>query len=398
MKKKITNQSNKNRFFILILVISMLSLTVQSQNCTVLNGPTDYNLNYSSTNAVSVTNVNQSEPVPGVGTVIVKNYTFTIPFFETNFTSTAFLFSNSVGIPQCGVVNSPQNSVASFCPSTIEVYNSFNSGTLIASNQNMAQISLGAITQAVGIKLYRVVGKCNGNIYRTTYYRIIVQKEPIPTFDLAISAQCQLNSSGQTTGWFDFRANGTMPTIPNLYLRTSLPSGSTCSNSDIPVNIFSNTSTISNFAFFSCNTIGTYTVKMIYKRPKVGGGLYNTEVPSGYGWSNFTWTKGFNTCPPQFPYEPERKFSDSDVNNEIRDVIVSPNPSGGIFKLTGEFNNNQMISIEVFDLMSKQVFNHTINKSELDEIEFDLSSLQPGAYILLINQGEKSVTKTIVKE
>lgn len=389
---------SKHLSYLVFGIFLLYAISAKSQNCSVLNGPTTYSLNYFSTNAVAVSNVNASESVPGLGSIFVKNYTFTIPFFETNFTSTAFQFSNGVGIPQCGVVNSSQNSIASFCPSTTEIYNSFNAGTLITSNQNLAQISLGAISQAVGTKLYRVVGKCSGNIYNTSYFRITVVKEPNPAFNLSVSAQCQQNAQGLTTGWFDFKANGTKPTIPDLYLRTAIPSGSTCTTADIAINLFSSTSTITNFAFFSCNTVGTYTVKMIYKRPKVGGGNYNTEVPAGYGWTNFTWTKGFNTCPPQFPYEPERKQTNLDEGNEISNIVISPNPSDGVFKLSGEFNTTQTITVEVFDLLSKMVYSKTMEPSQSDALEFDLTNQSPGSYILLVKQGDKGITKTIVKE
>lgn len=80
----------------------------------------------------------------------------------------------------------------------------------------------------------------------------------------------------------------------------------------------------------------------------------------------------------------------TDENVSI-DVIVSPNPStDGHFDIQ---TDAEIINIEVIDLMGRVLF----EKSSDDTKSIDISSLQNGEYILVLQSENTSITKRIVK-
>jgi hypothetical protein len=385
-KNNLKTIKNRKSFLIIIGIFLFYSSFVFSQcNVTVSNS---FTLSYGSTNAINLLNepsVTVFIPSADSGTITVNQYTFTIPFFETNFQTSNLSFSNAIGFNACN------------CPRLVEIHNSFNISSVIASSNSTPTLNVPS-TLSVGIHDYKAVAKCNGVVFKTNYFRIIIQKEVQPTINMSITPNCQVNNIGNATGWFDFLVNGTMPVgSTNLYLRTIKPSGSTCNSLDKLVSQFSTNQTISNHGFFSCNTNGQYTVKLVYKKNKIGGGSYNNEL-NGYGWSNFIWTKTYQHCTPNFPPEPIRRFS-SQIDNSLNGkIVISPNPSNGIFTINGDFIPNQSVEIDVYDLQARSVVKKTIANFNNDGEVLDLKNQSSGTYIISIIQGSTKITQTIIKE
>lgn len=81
---------------------------------------------------------------------------------------------------------------------------------------------------------------------------------------------------------------------------------------------------------------------------------------------------------------------------EVKDMIVSPNPSTGVFRVRWEAIYAYK-SVQVFDSSGRQVFEKTLSV-DLKEVKLDLSKLQDGIYTLaFVNKYNRCVTKKIVK-
>lgn len=75
------------------------------------------------------------------------------------------------------------------------------------------------------------------------------------------------------------------------------------------------------------------------------------------------------------------------------DVTISPNPSKGIMYFSASGNQSQIISINVYTVFGKQVYNTENNLSSID-----LSNFEAGIYYAQINTQVNSMTKKIVIE
>lgn len=74
------------------------------------------------------------------------------------------------------------------------------------------------------------------------------------------------------------------------------------------------------------------------------------------------------------------------------DLIVYPNPSSGIFKITLESQSDESVNIQVYDASGKLVYTKTGGHA-FEEIHFDASNLAQGIYMAVVSQGE--LTKTV---
>lgn len=80
---------------------------------------------------------------------------------------------------------------------------------------------------------------------------------------------------------------------------------------------------------------------------------------------------------------------------ERNDIIVSPNPSTGIFKISilNVVDNGQ---VKIFDFNGKIVFEKEFN--EQNEVEIDMTHNASGIYIIQLSLDDEIITKKIIKE
>lgn len=82
--------------------------------------------------------------------------------------------------------------------------------------------------------------------------------------------------------------------------------------------------------------------------------------------------------------------TDIQSNNLLNSVVIHPNPTSGQFII--EANSTEKLTIDVFDLNGRHVFNKTISA----KANIDLSNLDEGMYTVTIKSGEQVANKKLV--
>lgn len=83
------------------------------------------------------------------------------------------------------------------------------------------------------------------------------------------------------------------------------------------------------------------------------------------------------------------------VSDVLADEIkVLPNPTSGIFKISGGFSYNQKLSVMILDLSGKSVLSKNCHGS--DSYTFDLSKSPRGFYYVRIDSEKMSIVKRVV--
>lgn len=86
-----------------------------------------------------------------------------------------------------------------------------------------------------------------------------------------------------------------------------------------------------------------------------------------------------------------------EVNNEmpaLRDVLIFPNPSSEILKVTSKELNNAQIKIDIYDALGKNIFSLP---SYISGSPINISSFKTGIYLIKITGVESSLTKKFIK-
>lgn len=92
---------------------------------------------------------------------------------------------------------------------------------------------------------------------------------------------------------------------------------------------------------------------------------------------------------------PQINTSNTEVNQLLENVIVSPNPTSGMVSLALNSSSNEDYQITVRDILGKQV-QQSINNNGNQRIEMNLSSLANGVYFIEIQQGNVRAAKKVV--
>jgi hypothetical protein len=80
-------------------------------------------------------------------------------------------------------------------------------------------------------------------------------------------------------------------------------------------------------------------------------------------------------------------------NNPLEEIDIIPNPSNGIFQVSGQ--SSEPMQITILDQQGKQVAHFELNALSSDH-SFDLSDQAPGVYFAHISQGELQWVKKLV--
>jgi hypothetical protein len=83
-------------------------------------------------------------------------------------------------------------------------------------------------------------------------------------------------------------------------------------------------------------------------------------------------------------------------DNEVTNVIMAPNPSNGLVKITTS-NANILKEAVVYDVLGKQVFSIT-NTNQDSKLNLDLSNLNRGVYLvrLELKDGSQSTKRLVL--
>lgn len=149
---------------------------------------------------------------------------------------------------------------------------------------------------------------------------------------------------------------------------------------------------------FSCNTTGDNLV-MQSQQDLLSG--FNGETTEGnwlLGVGDFgaadigtlnTWS--IEICTSDFT------LSTSSVSDSMEFSII-PNPNNGEFNIQFNSASSNKVSVEVFDLRGRLIFNKSYYNSGSFSEKLNLSHVQSGMYLLSVKDGERRSTKRIVIE
>lgn len=366
MKTKLFNQVTfKNLILILMLNLSISTFAVNS-----------IEVDFSSSSNAFVKTVSGTSN--GVDTY--KTFTITIPFY-----------SNTLDLL------SLRTDYTGSCSGSVMInVNGVNS--TYASNGNTALHKWYSIPNLpVGTTYYTVKSFC-GSVEITgsrQLIRVIIVKEAAPVLNLNIAASCSTNSDGTYNGYISIKGTGTYTNATYLYLKTTAPT-TACPSTQMNIPALGNTAangSINNSGFFSCNTNGTYTVQLLYKRVNLSGNLIVYTIPSGsYNWTDYSFTKTFKMC---FNLaEPIRnhlalKNSDIKLTNPVKDVML--------LEITNDISSYYEITFYDFSgLIVKKENITNVNKKGANTI--NVQDLKKGIYLVEINNGKEIIRKKIIKE
>lgn len=382
--KKVTDLKSRSKLlnyhYLYIVFILLFTGSMQAQVCSPSPNSAlsrEIHESFYNSNATEWSTSTVTESMGGPNYTVYIN-TLTIPYFEYQL-QTDLRFKNSV-------LDCTWNNTSSPCGSKeIKVYNSHSGGTVIGSAPN--QVDIYSHNFSVGTNNIRVEASCGGQVYQTRYYRYIVQKEPTPSTSMDISAYCQKNHEGKYSGYLGFKVSGSHSNADKLYLRVVPPSGSSCSTTDYQVSSLVTGPTPSSF--YSCNTNGTYTIKLVYKSSLLGGG-YTTHV---LNHNYYSYSKTFRTCMNMYEVVLLPRIL-SEENSP--GASIYPNPATNEIQLE-YLAKNENAEIYINDMNSNPVKALSLD-GQKKTTSIDISSLKEGLYFITIVDGNKTLVKRFVKK
>ena len=84
--------------------------------------------------------------------------------------------------------------------------------------------------------------------------------------------------------------------------------------------------------------------------------------------------------------------NDMNINEKLTDLVISPNPSSGIFTVTS--NTSDIKTIEVVNILGEVIDIRTVNGS-INET-FDMTSFSAGMYFVKSSNGTTESTQRVL--
>ena len=319
-----------------------------------------------------------------------KTFEITIPFYDTTLHMLRFRTDYTGSCPGSVMINvNGQNSTNSGNPQTYE-HKYFELEHL-----------------PVGISNFTIKSFCNGTEINGSKQLISVKvvKEADPALNLIISTICNKGKDGKYNGYINLNASGSYTNASKLYVLTttavpncnpyvSVKLTNLSSNGNLPNN------TISNSGFYSCNSNGTYNVRMFYRSPAANGYYINYEIPNNhYGWKNYSYTKTFRSCMERVILQPILMLSLKNTDSQGGTSISLTNPVKDELKLFTNSDDNSNYEIEIYDftgLSVKRASLKEVNSNSTNTI--NVQDLKKGIYIVEIKNGDSVIREKMIKE
>jgi hypothetical protein len=92
-------------------------------------------------------------------------------------------------------------------------------------------------------------------------------------------------------------------------------------------------------------------------------------------------------------------ISNGNEGNEIGEVLIYPNPTAGVFNLTISNSNFTELTIDVFDIQGKEVYN-TVDKNKSNDYtkQINLENIAKGLYYIKLNTTNDVKTQKLIIE
>ncbi len=341
-------------------------------------------MKYSFTNAIAESNMITEEVINNVKST-VQVYTFTIPFFEQAFKA-KLDFSNNPEVQKTPFI--VPASVPAPCKSNeLKLYDAYSGGHLVGEVDDDMVLHIHDFSAPVGTSNIRFEAQCRQVVYANQYFRIIVKKEAMPAFDLALSVNGKTKASTEEVKFTDqgmrFKLTGTATGNKNLFLRIIPPCGMDCKRTDFNID---ETIKANNADFYTCDVRGLYDVKVIYKAEKAGGGSFNEPV-SVPGWVNYS----FLNEEKQHAVHNDKHLAQA-TPAKIR---ISPNPAKDILLVELPATESNTVSeVRLMDMAGKTVLVQETNSAVF---RINVAGLTKGTYAVTVLFEGKAYTEKIIK-
>ena len=126
-------------------------------------------------------------------------------------------------------------------------------------------------------------------------------------------------------------------------------------------------------------------------------GTYNVELMVSNNFCSDTISKPIIIIGTSKMYiPPDVEIADSEDLFEILSEKLYPNPNNGAFTYELQLNQHSVVSLSLFDLNGKMIYQEQIDNASYVNKTFDFNNLVPGMYILRMNVHNKLRTYKIV--
>jgi N-acetylmuramoyl-L-alanine amidase len=241
-------------------------------------------------------------------------------------------------------------------------YDIYRNGALYASNitgtQYLNTVVTGGTSYTYYVKAKNASASANNSNGTLTANTLVCNATP-GSFTLSATATCSGSQSAMNITWttssnatsYDLYRNG------NLYAQ------------DLTGNSFLNT--------YLINAGSAYNFSMVAKN--ANGTISN---------SNGTLSRTAVSC---------ARPGTGSVSTGGKEIIVAPNPTGGLFSIQLVNNNAQKVSYTIFDITGKLVQQKSVETNGESFVPVDITPLEAGTYLININTGGNTVSKKIIK-
>jgi hypothetical protein len=87
-----------------------------------------------------------------------------------------------------------------------------------------------------------------------------------------------------------------------------------------------------------------------------------------------------------------------ETKSESVGMVISPNPSHGLFKILVSGTHNENISVTISDITGRTIVQRSLGASEIGHEQFDLAGHPRGLYLVRIQTGSESMVRKLVIE
>jgi len=239
----------------------------------------------------------------------------------------------------------------------------------------------------------------------TSEVAILTDLDPITQYQVRICSDCSTNMADCTS--------------IKLFSTTG-----NCTNPNTVIEAYEN-STISNSSIINWDIAVDATYKVLYKKSGAGNSwntyctvhplvlLYGLEPCTTYQWRVQLVCEDYETCDsaPSTGYMTPIKTlsttgcktahniedSTEQLEGKIAELSVFPTPLQNNLHVEFELMTNNIATVQIIDLNGKVIYSKEVEGIGSKSVNFDVSGLAKGTYIVLVNDGFQQKTHKVVK-
>lgn len=357
--------------------------------------------------------------------IILKMIVMFNKLFSTLFTFVLALGGWSFVSGQCGSIDVSAPTVARFTTNPTELPNVGQNFTI-----NCSDISMGTLD---AITIYRdhpssIPGVISGIQYELTGGSLgapvtgivnLTSGANVITFsgvDLSDGSNSFSILFSHPTLEFDLDANSTVDTYPDGTMFLFFSGAPVSVPGDLRFAVAVSFVLPVEYLSFNANIVDEDDVLLKWQTAtEINNDGFEVERSNdGENWKELTFVPGYGTSTEVQSYrfkdiEPQKginyyRLRQEDYDGKVayskivtaqlksdNDITIAPNPTTGLIALKG-LKTNAVLDVEIFDTVGSLIMKSTISKKELD-----ISSLENGIYLIMVNDGTNIYQSKVIK-